>query len=41
VLIRPDGHIGFRATATDADAFAALDGHLASYLVAPSGGVAA
>ncbi|HEX4413202.1 MAG TPA: FAD-dependent monooxygenase [Lacipirellulaceae bacterium] len=33
VLIRPDGHIGFRFPATDAGAFAALDAHLASYLV--------
>jgi 2-polyprenyl-6-methoxyphenol hydroxylase-like FAD-dependent oxidoreductase len=32
-LIRPDGHIGFRFPGTDADAFAALDRHLASYLI--------
>jgi 2-polyprenyl-6-methoxyphenol hydroxylase-like FAD-dependent oxidoreductase len=35
VLIRPDGHIAFRFPATDADAFAALDAHLASYLIPP------
>jgi 6-methylpretetramide 4-monooxygenase / 4-hydroxy-6-methylpretetramide 12a-monooxygenase len=33
VLIRPDGYIGFRAVPADDDAFAALDGHLSSYLV--------
>jgi hypothetical protein len=33
ILIRPDGHIAFRFPATDAEAFAALDAHLASYLV--------
>jgi 6-methylpretetramide 4-monooxygenase / 4-hydroxy-6-methylpretetramide 12a-monooxygenase len=33
VLIRPDGHIGFRALATDADALAALDRHLGTYLI--------
>jgi 2-polyprenyl-6-methoxyphenol hydroxylase-like FAD-dependent oxidoreductase len=32
-LVRPDGHIGFRFPGTSADAFAALDRHLASYLV--------
>ncbi len=32
VLIRPDGHIGFRFPAADAAAFAALDRHLGSYL---------
>ena len=32
VLIRPDGHIGFRYPSTDAEAIAALDRHLASYL---------
>jgi hypothetical protein len=32
-LIRPDGHIGFRFPGTNADAFAALDRHLASYLI--------
>ena len=33
VLIRPDGHIGFRFPAADAPALAALDRHLASYLI--------
>ena len=32
VLIRPDGHIGFRSPTTDAEALAALD-HLSSYLI--------
>jgi hypothetical protein len=33
VLIRPDGHIGFRARSNEAEGFAALDGHLSSYLI--------
>jgi 4,5-epoxidase len=33
VLIRPDGHIGFRSPSADAGAFAALDRHLSSYLI--------
>lgn len=33
VLIRPDGHIGFRFPSVDAEAIAALDRHLASYLI--------
>jgi 2-polyprenyl-6-methoxyphenol hydroxylase-like FAD-dependent oxidoreductase len=33
VLIRPDGHIGFRFSAADAIAVAALDRHLSSYLI--------
>jgi 6-methylpretetramide 4-monooxygenase / 4-hydroxy-6-methylpretetramide 12a-monooxygenase len=33
VLIRPDGHIGFRAAAADAAALAALERHLSSYLI--------
>lgn len=33
VLIRPDGHIGFRSPSADAEAVAALDRHLSSYLV--------
>jgi 4,5-epoxidase len=33
VLIRPDGHIGFRSLSVDAAALSALDGHLSSYLV--------
>ena len=33
VVVRPDGHIGLRATATDAGALGAVDRHLASYLI--------
>jgi 6-methylpretetramide 4-monooxygenase / 4-hydroxy-6-methylpretetramide 12a-monooxygenase len=33
VLIRPDGHIGFRSPSTDAGSLAALDRHLSSYLI--------
>ncbi len=33
ILIRPDGHIGFRFPSADADAFKALDRHLSSYLI--------
>jgi 2-polyprenyl-6-methoxyphenol hydroxylase-like FAD-dependent oxidoreductase len=33
VLIRPDGHIGFRSPTAEAGAFAALDRHLGSYLI--------
>jgi len=33
VLIRPDGHIGFRSPSADAAALAALDRHLSSYLI--------
>jgi 2-polyprenyl-6-methoxyphenol hydroxylase-like FAD-dependent oxidoreductase len=32
VLIRPDGHIGFRSPSADAGALAALESHLSSYL---------
>jgi hypothetical protein len=32
-LIRPDGHIGFRFPSVDAEAMAALDRHLSSYLI--------
>ena len=32
LLIRPDGHIGFRSPSADAGALAALEGHLSSYL---------
>jgi 2-polyprenyl-6-methoxyphenol hydroxylase-like FAD-dependent oxidoreductase len=32
-LIRPDGHIGFRSSTTNAEALAALDRHLSSYLL--------
>jgi 6-methylpretetramide 4-monooxygenase / 4-hydroxy-6-methylpretetramide 12a-monooxygenase len=35
VLIRPDGHIGFRFPSVDAGALAALDRHLSSYLSPP------
>ena len=40
VLIRPDGHIAFRFPSADAEAFAALDRHLGSYLT-PNAAVAA
>jgi Aromatic-ring hydroxylase, C-terminal len=33
VLIRPDGHIGFRFPSADGEAIAALDRHLSSYLM--------
>jgi 2-polyprenyl-6-methoxyphenol hydroxylase-like FAD-dependent oxidoreductase len=33
VLVRPDGHIGFRSPTAGADALAALDRHISSYLV--------
>jgi 6-methylpretetramide 4-monooxygenase / 4-hydroxy-6-methylpretetramide 12a-monooxygenase len=33
VMVRPDGHVGFRFPAADADALQALDRHLATYLV--------
>jgi hypothetical protein len=33
VLIRPDGHIGFRSPSADAGSLAALDRHLSSYLI--------
>jgi len=33
VLVRPDGHIGFRAAPADAAGLEALDAHLGSYLV--------
>jgi hypothetical protein len=33
VLVRPDGFIGFRAAPANADTMAALDTHLASYLI--------
>src|ERR671921_446167 len=36
VLIRPDGHIGFRSPSADAGALAALDRHLSSYLIPDS-----
>jgi 6-methylpretetramide 4-monooxygenase / 4-hydroxy-6-methylpretetramide 12a-monooxygenase len=36
VLIRPDGHIGFRSPSADAGSLAALDSHLSSYLIPDS-----
>jgi NADPH-dependent dioxygenase len=33
VLIRPDGHIGFRSPSADVGGLAALDSHLSSYLI--------
>jgi hypothetical protein len=33
VLIRPDGHIGFRFLSAHPEALAALDRHLSSYLI--------
>lgn len=33
IMVRPDGHIGFRHPSTGTAAFDALDDHLASYLV--------
>lgn len=33
IMIRPDGHIGFRFPSTEAEALTALDRHLASYLI--------
>jgi 2-polyprenyl-6-methoxyphenol hydroxylase-like FAD-dependent oxidoreductase len=36
VLVRPDGFIGFRAAPADATTMAALDAHMASYLI-PAG----
>jgi 2-polyprenyl-6-methoxyphenol hydroxylase-like FAD-dependent oxidoreductase len=37
VLIRPDGHIGFRFPSTRTEAWKALDRHLASYLIPDAG----
>ena len=37
ILVRPDGFIGFRAAPADETTMAALDTHLASYLVADAG----
>jgi hypothetical protein len=33
VLIRPDGHIGFRSPSLNDATFSALDQHLSSYLI--------
>ena len=38
VLVRPDGFIGFRATPANEATMAALDAHLASYLIPAAGG---
>ena len=38
ILVRPDGHIGFRFPSTDANALAALDRHLSSYLIPDASG---
>ena len=37
ILVRPDGFIGFRAAPADEATMAALDAHLASYLIADAG----
>jgi len=37
ILVRPDGHIGFRFPSVGVDAFAALDHHLSSYLIPEAG----
>ena len=36
ILLRPDGHIGFRYPSAGAEAFTTLDRHLASYLIPDS-----
>ncbi len=38
IMIRPDGHIGFRFPTTEVEAFKALDRHLGTYLI-PAPGV--
>src|SRR5262249_45397554 len=39
IMLRPDGHIGFRHPSARADALTALDRHLSSYLIPdPAGG---
>jgi 6-methylpretetramide 4-monooxygenase / 4-hydroxy-6-methylpretetramide 12a-monooxygenase len=37
VLVRPDGHVGFRTAPADADGLRALDAHLDSYMVPAEG----
>jgi len=37
VLVRPDGHIGFRCQRNDPAVWATLDRHLATYLVPAQG----
>jgi hypothetical protein len=39
VLVRPDGFIGFRAAPATETTMAALDAHLASYLVSDFGAI--
>jgi hypothetical protein len=34
ILVRPDGHVGFRTATAEADALRAVDAHLDSYLIA-------
>ena len=41
ILVRPDGFIGFRAAPADEATMAALDTHLASYLIADAAGAPA
>jgi hypothetical protein len=41
ILVRPDGFIGFRAAPADEATMAALDAHLASYLIADAVGTPA
>ena len=41
ILVRPDGFIGFRAAPVDEATLAALDAHLASYLIADAAGTPA
>jgi hypothetical protein len=37
MLVRPDGHVGFRSPTADAAGLSALDAHLSSYLIAADG----
>ncbi len=41
ILVRPDGFVGFRAAPADETTMAALDAHLASYLIADAAGTPA
>src|SRR5262249_5833792 len=41
ILVRPDGFIGFRAAPANATTMAALDAHLATYLVPAVGAIRA
>ena len=40
IMVRPDGHVGFRFPSVEADAFEALDRHLSSYLIPDAPGAA-